>query len=242
MNKPKHSKTPTKNIKYIVYLLVFIVAGAIIGLGANFVYNAFTNKEISSVENSQSSSATGKNIGGINYSSDLPESGLNSISVFLKSAYQADYLPKDLEIKLVTKAEQTGDQYVGTWTAQEKAFLVLFVAGKDNTTPRYMRTWALDTGTDVNQKLAETSLTAFFDKQFIQTAGSLACSEIKNPESTENELIKDCSSVQTNRSGDKVGISVRAPVLTSTGEKGTSTAACFIPKEFSTGYTFKTCI
>lgn len=233
---------PKKNIKYLVYILALIAIGAVIGLGTNFIYGNFLNKKDLTAVDTDAVKA-GKNIGGISYISNLPEPALISISAFIKSAYQVDYLPKELEIKLATKAEQTGDQYAGSWTAQEKVFLVLYVvANNDNSTPRYLRTWSLDTGVDVNQKLAETSLTAYFNKQYIQTVGSLTCSSIKNFDSTENEFINDCSSIKTNELGDKVGISVRAPVLTPSGEKGTLTAACFIPKPLTVGYYFKICI
>ncbi len=238
---PQSKKTNQSIIKYIIFVLVLIGIGSLIGLGFNFVNNNFFNKK-STTDTTQQENTVGKNVGGINYSTELPESGLNYISEVFKKVYQEEYKPTSLEIKLVTQAEETGDVYVGTWTVNSKAFFVLYVTGTSNSVPRYIRTWALDTGINVNQKLAETSITAYFNKEYINSVGSLTCSEITNPESPEGGTIKDCAGVASTTSGDKLGISVRAPILIQTSEKGTSTAACFIPKETAASYIHKTCI
>ena len=227
--------------KYIIFILILIGIGSVIGLGFNFINNNFLNKKSTS-EPVVKDNTVGKNIGGINYSTDLPESALNYISNTVTNVYQNEYKPTALEIKLVTKAEETGDVYVGTWAVNSKAFFVLYVTGTSNNAPRYIRTWALDTGANVNQKLAETSITEYFNKGYIDQVGSLACSDIVNPESPDSGTIKDCAAVASSTSGDKLGISVRAPILIQTSEKGTSTAACFVPKETAASYLHKTCI
>lgn len=240
-SKSQTNKTNKVIIKYIIFVFVLIGIGSLIGLGFNYINSNFTNKKSTSVPESQESTA-GKNVGGINYSADLPESGLNYISNTITNVYQSEYRPTSLEIKLVTQADETGDVYVGTWTVNSKAFFVLYVTGTSNSAPRYIRTWALDTGVNVNQKLAETSITAYFNKEYIDSVGKLTCSDIANPESPEGGTIKDCASVTSSTSGDKIGISVRAPILIQTSEKGTSTAACFVPKETAASYVHKTCI
>ncbi len=241
ITKSQTNKTKKVIIKYIIFVLLLIGIGSLIGLGFNFINNNFLSKESTS-EPIVQESTVGKNIGGINYSTDLPESGLNYISEVFTKVYQNEYKPSSLEIKLVTKAEETGDVYVGTWTVNSKAFFVLYVSGTSNSVPRYIRTWALDTGVNVNQKLAETSITAYFNKEYINSVGKLNCSDIANPESPDGGTIKDCAAVGNSTSGDKLGISVRAPILIQTSEKGTSTAACFVPKETAASYIHKTCI
>ncbi len=228
-------------VKYIIFILILIGIGSIFGLGFNFINSNFLSKKPNLVPTPQENTV-GRNIGGINYSTDLPESGLSYISDIFTKVYQNEYKPTSLEIKLVTKAEETGDVYVGTWTVNSKAFFVLYVTGTSNNTPRYIRTWALDTGANVNQKLAETSITAYFNKEYVDLVGKLACSGITNPESPDGGTIQDCASVASSSSGDKLGISVRAPILIQTSEKGTSTAACFVPKETAASYIHKTCI
>lgn len=224
-------------LKIIVYICILLLVGAVVGLGMNFIYK----KTVKPSEKTEATQVSGKAIDGINFSGDLPDSALKEISKILRSAYQPDYLPKDLEVKLVTKAEQTGDQYVGTWTTQGKIFFVLFVADKTNNSSRYMRTWVLDTGTITNQQLASTSVTNYFNQDFIKTVGDLSCTTTKNPEGGD-ELVTDCANVSTDSEKNKVGISVRAPVSIQANEKGTSTAACMITFQTSALYTYKSCL
>ena len=238
--KKKTNSRSSKIIQLAIIVLALVLVGSLVGLGTNFLYSKFVNKE--SAETVSQSSSGGKTVEGINYTSDLPESGLKYISDFLNRVYQAEYKPNTIEIKLVTKAEQTGDVYVGTWVVNSKAMFILYVSSDTNAKPRYLRTWGLDTGTSVTQKLAETSITAYFNKDFVASTGELKCSEIKNPESTDSTRLTDCAGLSTIAEGDKVGISVRAPILIQTGEKGTSTAACFVPKETAANYIEKTCI
>lgn len=243
MNKTKKesAQKATKLIKLFIVIIVLIVVGSLVGLGTNFIYSKLASKNNPDQTASQTSSNI-KTVEGVSYTSELPETGLKYISDFLGKAYQAEYKPSTLEIKLVTKAEQTGDVYVGTWVVNSKAMFILYVSAETNARPRYLRTWGLDTGTNVTQKLAEASITAYFNSDFIANAGALKCSEVKNPESTDNSKLTDCANISTLSEGDKVGISVRAPILIQTGEKGTSTAACFVPKETAANYIEKTCI
>lgn len=232
----KNKKSSKKLLRYLLFLFILVAIGVLLGVGLNFFFNS---KETSQTQTSSSQTI---NSGGINFTANLPQDSVDAIANFLKTVYQDEYIPLDLEVKLVTQAEQSGDQYVGIWTASEKVFQVLLVTNNNTTTTRYLRTWALDTGADINQKLAETSITAYFRQDFIQSVGSLSCSEITDPESVDKGKITDCGSVKPDKEGGKVGISVRAPVAIQTGEEGTLSAACFVPKETAVGYLQKTCI